>query len=60
MRVHIGKFAEVGDGTLFLDEIDTLPPPIQAKLLRAVEERVFRTGRVEQVPVHASPADRRQ
>ena len=39
--LHIGKFAEAGDGTLFLDEIDTIPPPIQAKLLRAVEERVF-------------------
>jgi len=36
-----GKFAEVGRGTLFLDEIDCLPPVLQAKLLRAVEDRVF-------------------
>jgi DNA-binding NtrC family response regulator len=40
-RDHIGKFAEVGKGTLLLDEIDSLPPPLQAKLLRAVEERLF-------------------
>jgi two-component system response regulator AtoC len=38
---RVGKFAEVVQGTLFLDEIDLLPPALQAKLLRAVEERVF-------------------
>jgi two-component system response regulator HydG len=36
-----GKFSDVGNGTLFLDEIDSLPPALQAKLLRAVEERAF-------------------
>lgn len=40
-RDRAGKFAEVGRGTLLLDEIDALPPTAQAKLLRAVEERVF-------------------
>jgi two-component system response regulator HydG len=38
---RMGKFADVGRGTLFLDEVDSLPPALQAKLLRAVEERVF-------------------
>jgi DNA-binding NtrC family response regulator len=40
-RDRTGKFAEVGSGTLLLDEIDALSPALQAKLLRAVEERVF-------------------
>jgi len=40
-RDRTGKFAEVGRGTLLLDEIDSLPETLQAKLLRAVEERVF-------------------
>jgi two-component system, NtrC family, response regulator HydG len=39
--VNVGKFAAAGEGTLFLDEIDTLPLSLQAKLLRAVEERCF-------------------
>jgi DNA-binding NtrC family response regulator len=38
---RVGKFAEAGRGTLFLDEVDSLPISLQAKLLRAVEERVF-------------------
>jgi DNA-binding NtrC family response regulator len=40
-RDRVGKFSEVGRGTLLLDEIDALPFALQAKLLRAVEERVF-------------------
>ncbi|MCK4820618.1 sigma 54-interacting transcriptional regulator, partial [bacterium] len=36
---HIGKF-ELGDeGTLFFDEISDMSPAMQAKMLRAIEER---------------------
>lgn len=40
-RAHAGKFADAGRGTVLLDEVDALAPAQQAKLLRAVEERVF-------------------
>jgi DNA-binding NtrC family response regulator len=40
-RDRTGKFAEAGRGTLLLDDIDALPLLLQAKLLRAIEERVF-------------------
>lgn len=41
-RSHVGVFSRADAGTLFLDEIGALPQDLQAKLLRAVGERVFR------------------
>jgi DNA-binding NtrC family response regulator len=40
-RDRPGKLAAAGKGTLLLDEINALPLPLQSKLLRAVDDRVF-------------------
>ena len=47
-----GLFELAAAGTLFLDEIADLPPDLQPKLLRALEERcVRRLGGVDEIPV---------
>lgn len=48
---RIGRFEEASGGTLFLDEIGDLAPSLQAKLLRALQERTIeRLG--SNVPIH--------
>jgi DNA-binding NtrC family response regulator len=49
---RIGKFEEANGGTLLLDEISEMHPRLQAKLLRAIQERVIdRVGGTQPVPI---------
>ncbi|MBL8755886.1 MAG: sigma-54-dependent Fis family transcriptional regulator, partial [Planctomycetes bacterium] len=53
-RAHCGLFPMADGGTLFLDEIGNLPQPLQAKLLRALQERaVVPVGGHTPVPFRA-------
>ncbi|OGC12121.1 hypothetical protein A3K48_06620 [candidate division WOR-1 bacterium RIFOXYA12_FULL_52_29] len=49
---QLGKFEIASGGTIFLDEIGSLPLPMQAKLLRAIQEKeIERVGGQKPIPV---------
>jgi len=49
---RVGKFEEANGGTLLLDEISEIEVRLQAKLLRAIQERVIdRVGGTRPVPI---------
>ena len=49
---HIGKFEQADGGTLFLDEIGNIPLHLQAKLLRAIQNKtITRVGDTKAIPV---------
>ena len=54
VRDKAGLFEVAGSGTIFLDEIGEIAPTVQAKLLRALQEReIRRVGAERNIKVNA-------
>jgi DNA-binding NtrC family response regulator len=54
VRDKAGLFEVAGTGTIFLDEIGEVAPTVQAKLLRALQEReIRRVGGERSIKIHA-------
>ncbi|HET9372232.1 MAG TPA: sigma-54-dependent Fis family transcriptional regulator [Vicinamibacterales bacterium] len=54
VRDKAGLFEVAGDGTIFLDEVGEVAPTVQAKLLRALQEReIRRVGAERTIKVNA-------
>ena len=52
IRTRRGVFEQAEGGTLFLDEVAEMTPTMQAKLLRAIQEReIVRVGGEKRIPV---------
>ena len=52
VRDRAGRFELAEGGTIFLDDIDDVPPSMQVKLLRVVQQRVVeRVGGTRSIPI---------
>ena len=51
-KQRVGRFEQAAGGTIFLDEIGDMSRPLQAKLLRFLEDGTFsRVGAVQELRV---------
>lgn len=51
-QVKIGLFESANNGSIFLDEIGEMPPSLQAKLLRAIQEKeILRLGGTKSIKI---------